>query len=438
MFKIKKNKLAINGGEKIINFNFSNYSTIGNEEQRAVRKVLKNGILSKFLADSEKDYKGNNFSGGKQVLAFEKKIQKLFKVKYAVSVNSWTSGLSCAVGALEVNPGDEIILPTWTMCACASSILQWNCIPVFADIEPETFCIDPKDVEKKITKKTKAIIVVDIFGQSADINSLKKIAKKYRLKLISDSAQAIYSNYYKKKSGTLADIGGFSFNCHKHIQTGEGGVLVTNNKAIYNRLRLLRNHAEGVIGSIKNKKIKKSFLTNMIGNNFRMGEIEAAIGIEQLKKLKKKIISRNLVAQKINKGLKKLKGINLPIVRKNCTHSYYVYPIVLDLKLLKTNRKKIYKALSGEGLKCLSEGYFNLHLLPIFQKKIAYGKDGFPWNFANKKSNINYKKGICPVAEKLHDKNFLMLELCMHEFTDREVDLVIKVFKKVWFNLFNK
>ena len=433
-----KNRLAINGGEKVINSKLSEYKTIGINEQKAVKRVLKNKILSKFLANSKADFKGNNFLGGPEVLAFENKIKKLFNVKYAVSVNSWTSGLSCAVGSLNVNPGDEIILPTWTMCACASSILQWNCIPVFADIEPETYCIDPADVEKKITKKTKAIMAVDIFGQSSDIKELKKIAKKYNLKIISDSAQAIYSNYHKKKTGTITDIGGFSFNCHKHIQTGEGGVLVTNDKNISERLRLLRNHAEGVIGSYSKNKIKNSKLINMIGGNYRMGEIEAAIGIEQLKILKNKFKTRNIAAKKITEGLKNLYGIKIPKIRKNCTHSFYIYPITLDLKLLKTNRNKIYKALLAEGLECVSEGYSNLHLLPIFQKKIAYGKYGFPWKIGKLKSKITYKKGICPTAENLHDKNFLMLELCMHEFTNYEINLVIKVFKKVWFNLFNK
>ncbi len=433
-----KNKLAINGGKKVISSKLSEYKTIGINEQKAIQRVLKNRILSKFLANSKPDYKGNNFLGGTEVLTFENKIKKLFNVKYAVSVNSWTSGLSCAVGSLNVNPGDEIILPTWTMCACASSILQWNCIPVFADIEQDTYCIDPVDVEKKITKRTKAIMAVDIFGQSSDIKKLKKIAKKYKLKIISDSAQAIYSNYHKKKTGTLTDIGGFSFNCHKHIQTGEGGVLVTNDKNIFERLRLLRNHAEGVIGSYNKKKINKSKLINMIGGNYRMGEIEAAIGIEQLKILKEKFKTRNIAAKKLSHSLKKLYGIKTPKIRKNCTHSFYIYPIKLDLKLLKISRNKIYRTLLAEGLECISEGYSNLHLLPIFQKKIAYGKYGFPWKIGKQKSKISYKKGICPTAENLHDKDFLMLELCMHEFTNNEVNLVIKVFKKVWSNLFNR
>ena len=168
----------------------------------------------------------------------------------------------------------------------------------------------------------------------------------------------------------------------------------------------------------------------MVGGNYRMGEIEAAIGIEQLKILKERFKSRNNIAKKIKQGLKDLRGIRLPKIRKSCTHSFYVFPIALDLKLLNVSRNEIYKALLGEGLECVSEGYTNLHLLPIFQKKIAYGKFGFPWKIGNYESDINYKKGICPVAEKLHDKNFLMLELCMHEFSDQEIKLLINVFKK--------
>ena len=147
------------------------------------------------------------------------------------------------------------------------------------------------------------------------------------------------------------------------------GVLVTNNKNIAKKLRLIRNHAEGVIGSMNKKKIKKSDLINMVGGNYRMGEIEAAIGIEQLKILKERFKSRNNIAKKIKQGLKDLRGIRLPKIRKSCTHSFYVFPIALDLKLLNVSRNEIYKALLGEGLECVSEGYTNLHLLPIFQKK---------------------------------------------------------------------
>ena len=173
-------KLAILGGKKLIKKKIKPHNTIGKEEKNIVNKIVKTGKLSEFFG-----VWGKGFYGGKYVQKFERECEKYFKVKYAITVNSWTSGLICAVGALDISPGDEIILPTWTMSACATSILAWNAIPVFADIDYENYNINPKDVEKKITKKTKAIMAVDIFGHSAPIKELKKIAKKYKLKIIS-------------------------------------------------------------------------------------------------------------------------------------------------------------------------------------------------------------------------------------------------------------
>ena len=183
---MKNNKLAIYGGKKIILKKFKRYNSIGKEEIIAANKVLKTGILSDFIA-------GNNskFLGGSKVKEFEKYCAKYFKVKYAVTVNSWTSGLVCAVGAIDIEPGDEVIVTPWTMPATATAIIHWNAIPVFADIDKDTFNISPKSIIKNISKKTKAIIAVDIFGQSAEIDKIMKIAKKYNLKVISDSAQAI-------------------------------------------------------------------------------------------------------------------------------------------------------------------------------------------------------------------------------------------------------
>ena len=229
----------------------------------------------------EKDIK---FYGGEQVQRFERYIEKYFNVKHAITTNSWTSGLVAAVGAIGIEPGDEVIVTTWTMCATATAILHWNAIPVFADIKEDTYTIDPKSIEKNISKYTKAIMAVDIFGHSADMDEINKIAKKYKLKVISDTAQAPGVFYKKSYAGTLADIGGFSLNCHKHINTGEGGILITNNDKYAERLRLIRNHAEAVVSDNIN-----NYTPNMLGHNFRLGEIESAIGIEQFKKLKSKV-----------------------------------------------------------------------------------------------------------------------------------------------------
>ena len=395
------------------------YNSIGKEELNSAIKVLKLGILSDFIGA-----KGRNFNGGKYVQKFEKQIQSYFNVKYAISVNSWTSGLICAIGAINPSPGDEIICTPWTMCACATAILHWNCIPVFADINKTTFNYNLNDLKKKINKKTIAIIAVDIFGQSEDLDGIKKIIKNKKIKIISDAAQAIGSKYRKKYSGTLSDIGGFSFNYHKHINTGEGGVIVTNNKNLAYRCKLLRNHGEAVV----TKKDKN--ISNILGYNFRLGEIEAAIGIEQLKKLKKIIRFRQKLAETLIKGISNLEGIQTPIINKGCTHVYYVIPFILDIKKLKYNRNQIIKFLESENITGLVEGYTNLHLLPVFKNKIAYGKKGFPWSVFNKK--IKYKKGICKNAEELHDKTFFYLALCSYDYKLSDMKSYVYKFKKVW------
>jgi len=413
-----------------MNKKFRFFSTIDKKEIIAVNRVLKNKKLSSFVASKNKDFTGSSHNGGRKILEFENKICKFFNVKYSLVVNSWTSGLVCIVGSLQLEPGDEIILPTWTMSACASAILHWNCIPVFVDIDKDNFCLDIKDVKKKISKKTKAIMAVDIFGQSANYSELNKISKKYNLKIISDTAQAIGSKYKGKFSGTVSDIGGFSLNHHKHIQTGEGGIIVTNNKNLYEKCKLIRNHAEVTIGNVKSKK--KFLLSNMIGENYRMGEIEAAIGIEQLKKLKKIIKNRQSVAKKIISGLRGLKGLKIPSTEINNTNSYYVLPLVMDNKIIKTKRDEIVKSLNELGLKCFFGGYVNLHRLPTFEHKIAYGKNGLPWNLTQNGKNIRYKNGSLPIAEYLHDNSFIGLEICMYEFNNKEISELIKIFKKVW------
>lgn len=418
-------KLAILGGKKTFNIKISRYNTIRGEELAAATKVIRSGNLSTFLGENDTD-----FYGGKYVKAFERKCENFFKVKHAISVNSWSSGLTAALGALGIEPGDEVIVPCLTMTATATAVLHWNAIPVFADIDLQTYNIDPTSIEKNITKLTKAIICVDLFGQSVDMNAIKKISKKYNLKIISDTAQSICSKYNGKYSGTLADIGGFSLNYHKHIHTGEGGMLVTDDDELALRMKLIRNHAEAVVGGMNYKKID-----NMIGYNFRMGEIESAIGIEQLKKVKKLVLEKRKWAKILNVGLKNLKGLRIPQVLEQNTHSYYGYPIFIETKTLGVSRDKIYHALLAEGVPGLSNNYALLHLLPIYQKKIAYGKNGFPWSKSIYKGNVSYKKGICPNAENFIKNNYLNLGLSLFNFNEKSLNLIIKSFHKVWDNI---
>mgnify|MGYP006082924779 FL=1 len=422
---MKINKLALYGGKKIINYKFKRYNTIKKEEINAAIKVLKTGILSDYVAGDN-----TQFYGGEKVKEFERKLEKYFRVKHAVTVNSWTSGLICAIGAIDIEPGDEIIVTPWTMPASATAILHWNAIPVFADIDKNNFNIDIESIKRSITKKTKAILAVDIFGQSADIFSILKLAKKYNLKVISDSAQAIGTKINGKYSGTIADVGGFSLNYHKHINSGEGGILVTNNSKIYKKLTLIRNHGEMAVTN----KTKKKELINIIGHNFRLGEIECAIGIQQLKKLNLLIKKRKILTNRLTKGLKNLIGIQTPKIYKGFTHSYYKYPMILNDRI-KKKRSWIKKALEAEGVMGINDGYVCTHLLPMYQKKIAYGSKGFPWKNKNENSNVSYKKGICPVAEELHFQSYLGFSIDLYDLNLKDIDLIVKSFEKVWKNL---
>lgn len=417
--------LAILGGPKLISRTFGRYNPLGWEEVEAAKKVVESGILSQFLGCWAPD-----FFGGPKVQEFERQCESYFGVKHAVTFNSWTSGLVAAVGAIGIEPGDEVIVSPWTMAASATAILHWNAIPVFADIETETFNLDPASVEKNISEQTRAIMSVDIAGHSADMDALRKIADKYNLKIISDTAQAPGARYKGKFAGTLADIGGYSLNYHKHVHTGEGGIAVTNDDDFADRLRLIRNHAEVVV---EDKGVTN--LSNMIGHNFRLGEIECAMGIEQIKKLDRMVKSRQCIAQKLDVGLAGLRGLRTPVTKPDCTHVYYVYSMHVDIADLGISRQRLHQALLAEGVPALGASYQNLHMLPMYQKKMAYGSKGFPWTSEICKREVSYAKGICPVAERLHEAEFLGFGICSHEYSDEEVDMIIAAFRKVWRNL---
>ena len=414
--------LAIDGFEPVINYKFPKYNPIGNEEINHVVDVMRSGVLSGFIARGNKE-----FYGGPKVIQLESQCKKMFGVEHAISVNSWTSGLVCAVGALNIEPGDEIIVSPWTMCASATAILHWNAIPRFVDIERDTFCINPDLIEASINERTKAIMSVDIGGHPANISKINGIAKKYNLKVISDTAQSPLAYDGKALAGTSSDIGGFSLNFHKHINTGEGGILVTNCDKLALRMRLIRNHGEACV-----EDLGVGNIANMIGHNFRLGEIESAIAIEQLKKLNYLVDEKRKYAKQLSKGLSDLPGIILPKIRKDCTHSFYLYKMQVIPEITNKSRNDIFKALQAEGVPGLMNKFVNLHLLPMYQKRIAYGTMGFPWKSEFCSTDPDYKKGSLPVAEYLQEKSFLGIQMCMYEFNKSRVDDIIRSFRKVW------
>lgn len=418
-------KLAIHGGPPIITQPFEPFRSVGEDEVEAAAQVIRSGVLSAYIGAP-----GEFFMGGPRVRAFEEQAAHYFGVRHAVAVNSWTSGLIASVGAIGVEPGDEIITTPWTMAATATAILHWNAIPVFADIDRDSFNIDPASVERLISPRTKAILAVDIFGQSSDMAALRAIATRHDLRLMVDTAQSPGARVGNKYAGTLADIGGFSLNYHKHIHCGEGGIIVTNNDELAERTRLIRNHAECVV-----QDTQPEALANMLGYNFRMGEIEAAIASLQLGKLAPRVASRQQAAAALTAGLAGLDGLATPRVSPSCTHVYYVYGLTLDTAALGVSRKAIIEALRAEGVPGLFAGYQNIHLLPMFKHRIAYGTQGFPWTSPYASREVHYGPGTCPIAEELHAASFLGMNLCMHEYRPDEVQLIVEAFRKVWAGL---
>ena len=364
-------KLAIFGGEPVRKHDFPNRKSMGRNEKDAALRVLDSDILSGFIAAG-----GKFFNGGIEVKNFEKIWANEYNFKHAISINSWTTGLQACVGAIGIEPGDEIICPPYTMSASATACLFYGGIPIFADIDPLRYTIDPKSIEEKITKRTKAIVVVHLFGYSAEMDKILEIAKNNNLKIIEDAAQAPGVIYKNQPVGAIGDIGGFSLNFHKHIHTGEGGLIVTNNDELALRARLIRNHGENALDHYDVHDI-----SNLIGSNYRYTELQAAIGIEQFKKLKNILEHRKNIGSLLSNKLKNIEGIKIPQIEKDCTHAYYMYPIKFDSKVLGINRNTFVKAVSAElpipkfwDTTPMAEGYIKpLYLNKIYQKKTALG-----------------------------------------------------------------
>jgi dTDP-4-amino-4,6-dideoxygalactose transaminase len=415
-------KLAIFGGEPVFNSKtLCRYKSIGDEEVKAVQQVVESGKLSGFVASW-----GEEFFGGPMIKKFEQLWAKKMGVKYAVSVNSNTSGLIASMGAIGIEPGDEVIVPPLSMSATAVAPLFYGGIPVFVDVDENSFCLDPNLVRKNITKKTKAIIAVNLFGQPAALHSLRKIADENNLYLIEDNAQSPLGQEHGKYTGSIGHIGVFSLNFHKHIHCGEGGVCTTSDDNLALRLQLIRNHAESIVEDAGVNDIH-----NLVGMNLRLTEMGAAVGIEQLKKSEKLIGRLENVAHQLNAGLGNLKGIQVPQPQPNTRHVYYMWQLRYFEEEMGINRETFAKALSAEGFPNFLGYLPPLYLLPLFQQKTAFGKNGYPFNLSD---NIQYHKGICPIAERAHEKELLGFDICGYSVTDEQVELLIKAFIKVYEN----
>ena len=408
--------------KKIRTAPFPPYNPIGKEESQAVARVMKSGLLSDYIGrDCEK------FLGGKYVSELERRWADYHKVKHAVSFNSATSALIAAVGAAGILPGDEVMVIAYSMCISATAPLFYDAVPIFCDIEYDYFCMDPASLEKKITPRTRAILSVDLFGQSADMVRINAIARKHGLKVICDAAHVPGCKYNDGYAGTFGDIGIYSLNQHKIIHCGEGGIAVTNDDDLALRLQLIRNHAEAVVGDMKYGN-----LTNMLGGNYRMPELEAAISVEQLKKLPGLINRRRKLAEYLTEKLSKLEFLTPPKIREGSSHVYYLYPIKYHKEATGISRKEYVQNVRDLGIPLyrLAEGYIKpLYLEPIFAEKNKL-KNGYPYSLLSENQRPDYSNGICPVTEKLYERELIVTSYHYPPLTKNDMDDIFKAFIK--------
>ncbi len=393
--------------------------------------VLDSGNLSQYLGAWTGD-----FFGGPRVRGLEAAWSEAFSVKHSVTVNSNTSGLFTAMGAIGVQPGDEVIVSPYSMSASAIAPLVYGGIPVFADIDPVSFCMDPASIEAKITPRTKAILVVHILGHPADMDPIMALAKRHNLYVVEDCAQAPMGQYKGRYVGTIGDLGVFSLNYHKHIHTGEGGVITTNNDNLAERCQMIRNHAENIAGP---REIED--LTNLIGYNYRMTEIECAIGIEQLKKLPHLLNQRLENVAYLNSLLSKFPAFELPAPPPDAgsVHTYYTHGIKFNKEVAGIERNTFVEALKAElpsavlreTAPLIGVGYVRpLYLQPIYQKKAAWAY-GHPAN----QHDYSYPMGTCPVTEDMHFNRLIVNEYMRPGMSREDMQDVANACEKIFENV---
>jgi dTDP-4-amino-4,6-dideoxygalactose transaminase len=332
-------------------------------------------------------------------------------------MNSATSALFAAVAAAGAGPGDEVIVSPYTMSASATCALVHGATPVFADIDQDTFCLDPASVRERVTPRTKAIVAVDIFGLAAGLDEIMAIAAEHGLTVIEDAAQAPGASYRGRPAGTIGHNGVFSLNRHKTIQCGEGGVAVTDDDRLAERLALVRNHGEAVVDAMGSDSI------DIVGANYRLGEIEAAIGQVQLARLEELTAPRIDHADRLADRLSGLEGVQPPFVPEDSRHVYYVYALRLDGDELGVSRRAFADALRAEGIP-VGEGYVApLYRQPVYRRRaipVLRGEDA-----------PSYADGLCPVCERMHERELLYLTLVHAGLAEADVEDVAGAIVKV-------
>lgn len=348
--------------------------------------------------------KSDYVTTGPKVAEFEKKVADYCGAKYAVAIANGTAALHAACIAAEIGEGDEVITTPITFVASSNCALYCGAKPVFADIDKNTYNIDPDDIERKITDKTKAIVAVHFTGQPCDMDRIHDIAKKYNLIVIEDAAHALGADYKGKKIGSMSDMTTFSFHPVKHITTGEGGMILTNNEQLYKRLLLARSH--GITRNEEDMTMNDGawyYQQIDLGYNYRITDIQCALGITQMDKLDDFVAKRRAIVKKYNEAFEKNDKIITPYQLEGCNNSYHLYVVKVE------NRKEVFDKLRAAGIGV------NVHYIPVYTQPYY--------------RNNGYADVTCPNAEEYY-AHCISLPI-YPELTDEEQDYVIETLCKV-------
>ncbi len=348
---------------------------IDEEEIEAVVRVLRSKRLTLL--------------SGKRIKKFEKEFAKYIGTKDAIAVNSGTAALHVSLCALGVGPGDEIIIPPFTFVATATAVLHQNAIPIFVDIDPKTYCINPEEIEKAITPKTKGIIPVHLFGHPADMDAILEIAEKHNLFVIEDACQAHGAEYKGKRVGSIGELGCFSFFESKNMMTGEGGIITTNNSELADAARLVRHHGE-----------PSWYVYERLGYNYRMTEIQAALGLVQLEKLEQLNQIRIDYANYYTEHLQDVDGIEVPYVSKDIKHVFHGYAPLIKPEKLNVSKEYLIEKLN-DGVPITKKIYPQpLYKAKLFQDRMGYGDVKCPFTCPYYGKDVTYDIHL-PVVEEI-------------------------------------
>ncbi len=419
---MNKGKLALEGGEPVIKESLPTWPQFDEETIEFAMESLRTGKV--------------NYWTGELGREFERKWAEWNGVKHAITTTNGTSALHTAVASLGIGPGDEVIVPSYTFIATSFCVVQAGAIPVFADVRKEDHCIDPEDIERKITSRTRGIIPVHLYGNVCEMDEIMRVAKKYDLYVIEDCAQAHGALYKGKKVGTFGDAGCFSFCQSKTFTTGgEGGAVITDDDELADACRSFRDHGYDVKKRISLLELegRLPYIHLRVGFNYRMTEMQSAIGLKCLEKLDTwNLPRRRRNGEILIKELKDIPQIQyLPVHNEEKVNGFFVFPIVLNLEKLTCDKKTFMKALEAEGAPVWREFWPQSYKEEAFLYHRGFGRYNFPFEskeYTNPLS-VQYDKVYCPNAAWLEERTFITL---VHPALEEEhMYLIAEAIKKV-------